>query len=64
MCQDTQGARQEVPLPPAPAAAALLAAHEHCGEEDALGAPSTPYPHAAASRQVRQAAAPQAAPRV
>lgn len=27
VCQDAQGARQEVPLPPAPAAAALLAAH-------------------------------------
>lgn len=44
MCQDAQGARQEVPLPPAPAAAALLAAHEHCGGEDALGAPSTLLP--------------------
>lgn len=52
MRQDAQGAREEVPLPPAPAAAALLAAHKHCGEEDALGAPSTPSPcrpHTAAS---------------
>ena len=52
MRQDTQGARQEVPLTPAPAAAALLTAHKHCGEEDTLGAPSTPSPrrpHTAAS---------------
>lgn len=37
MHQDPQGARQEVSLPTTPAAAAFLAAHEHCTEQTRAG---------------------------
>lgn len=55
---DTQGARQEVSLPPTPAAAAFLAAHKHCTEQTRAGistntmsCPSPPVPGKTATSQ-------------
>lgn len=63
--QDAQGARQEVPLPPTPAAAALVAALEHCGARGCVrGLPYVPLaPRHQEATAGRGQAAPDPAPR-
>ena len=57
MRQDAQGARQEVPLPATPAAAALLAAREHCGARGPCYRGRAPSPCSSPPVLTRQAEA-------